>query len=168
MKPLDYLYRYVNKDLEGLDERNYQYEGINYPKDIFRVWTEEELNGVGIYKVEANTDIPEGKVAVAWEYKLEGEVAKATPILEDVPVYVPQQVSRAQGKAALILAGLYEDVQAYIDSLEGVEMEIAYIAFNETNTWDRDSEFLKNSAEALNLSEEDLDNLFIAAGNIQF
>lgn len=84
------------------------------------------------------------------------------------PPVVPKQVSRAQGKAALIAAGFYEPVQSYIDSLEGIEKEIAIIAFNETNTWRRNSPFLTQVASALSLTEEDLDNLFISAEQFQF
>lgn len=168
MITLDYLYRWVNKELEGLDERSYQYEGINYPRDIFRVWTDDELNAVEIYRVEPISDIPEGKIAVAWEYEIDGKVAKATPVLEDIPVYIPQEVTRAQGKGALVLAGLLEGVESFLDSLEGNEKMLALIAFNETNTWQRDSEFLKGASVALGLTEEDLDDLFISAAGIKY
>lgn len=169
MKVLDYLYRWVNKELEGLDERSYYYyEGINYPKDIFRIWTDEELNTVGIYRVTPVADIPEGKVAVAWEYEIDGRVARATPVLEDTPIYVPQEVTRAQGKGALVLANLLGDAEQYIESLEGKEKMLALIAFNETNTWQRNSEFLKGASVALGLTEEDLDDLFITAAEIEY
>lgn len=165
------IYRFVYEDFKEVKEGSFEHDGVKYPRSIFRVWTDEELNAVGVYRV-IPLEVPEGMYASSWTYTLkqmEGyKVAEATPTLLPIPNYVPEEVSRAQGKAALIGAGLYESVQSYIDSLEGMKQEIAIIAFNETNTWRRDSAFLAQAALALSLSEEDLDSLFIAAELIQF
>lgn len=110
--------------------------------------------------------IPPGKRIASYTYVIDGYVAIATPVFEDIPVYIPESVSRAQGKAALLNAGLLEMVENYIDSLTGEEKIRASLAFNETTEWRRDSPFLAQAASALGLSEQQLDNLFLVASNI--
>lgn len=93
------------------------------------------------------------------------------PILIDpppAPPYVPQQVTRAQGKAALITSGLWTDVESYVDSItDPTEKALALVALNDTTHWQRTSPFLNSAAAALGLSDEDLDNLFIQASEIE-
>ena len=80
---------------------------------------------------------------------------------------VPQQVSRAQGKAALILAGLWESVLAHVaDIPDPVEKALAEVALHDATTWERSSPFLSRAAAALGLTSEQLDALFIQAGGI--
>lgn len=81
---------------------------------------------------------------------------------------IPQQVTRAQGKAALITSGLWSDVESYVDSItDPTEKALALVALNDTTHWQRTSPFLNSAAVALGLSDEDLDNLFIQASEIE-
>lgn len=93
------------------------------------------------------------------------------PVLQDpppAPPYVPQQVTSAQGKAALITAGLWDAVESYVDSItDPTEKALALVALNDTTHWNRSSPFLNGAATALGLSSEDLDNLFIQAAEIE-
>lgn len=141
--------------------------GVQYPTKIFTRWDDAELASVGIYRViKEDIPTPEGKQVVSYTYSIEGNIAKATPVFEDIPRYVPESVSRAQGKAALYSAGLLQAVEDYIEGLVGEEKVRATLAFNETNEWHRDSPFLTQAATTLGLTEEQLDNLFILADSI--
>ena len=94
--------------------------------------------------------------------------AEAYAYLNPEPVIViPEQVTRAQGKVALVQAGLFQDVVTYIDNLPEPNRTLAQIAFNETNTWRRSSEWLNQIANELSITQEQLDNLFITAAGIE-
>lgn len=81
---------------------------------------------------------------------------------------VPQQVSRAQGKAALIRQGLWPSVLNYANSIEDeTERQLAEVALNDTTDWQRSSPFLNAAAQALGLTAEQIDDLFIEASQIQ-
>ena len=82
-------------------------------------------------------------------------------------IIIPEQVTRAQGKVALVQAGLFQDVVTYINNLSEPSKTLAQIAFNETNTWQRSSEWLNQIADDLNITQEQLDNLFITAAGIE-
>lgn len=80
----------------------------------------------------------------------------------------PQQVSRAQGKAALIKSGLWQGVLDYVASIEdATEKALAEVALNDTTHWQRTSPFLNDAAEALGLTQAQLDELFVTASEIE-
>lgn len=90
-------------------------------------------------------------------------------VIEDVvhAESVPAQVSRAQGKAALITAGLWDSVVAYVAGIADVtERALAEVALYDTQDWRRDSPFLATAAAALGLTDQQLDDLFVAAAAI--
>ena len=81
---------------------------------------------------------------------------------------VPQMVSRAQGKLALIGAGLWPAAIAFVDGItDPTQRAYAEVALHDTQEWRRDSPFIASAAAALNLSEAQLDELFITAGGLQ-
>ena len=81
---------------------------------------------------------------------------------------VPQSVSRAQGKLALIGAGLWPAALAFVDAItDPTQRAYAEVALHDTQEWRRDSPFLASAAAALDLSDEQLDTLFIAAKELQ-
>lgn len=83
------------------------------------------------------------------------------------PGGVPVEVSRMQGRAAIIQAGHMAAIQAYIDASTTDIM--VKEAWGNVTTFRRQSLMMLTVAVVLGLSEEDLDNLFIAAhaiGNI--
>ena len=82
-------------------------------------------------------------------------------------IIIPEQVTRAQGKVALVQAGLFQDVVNYIEQLPEPQKTLAQIAFNETNTWQRSSEWLNQIASELSITQEQLDNLFLTAEGIE-
>lgn len=81
---------------------------------------------------------------------------------------VPAEVSRAQGKAALIQHGYWPSVLSYANSIEDeTERQLADVALNDTAYWQRSSPFLNAAAKALGLTDEQIDDLFIEASQIQ-
>ena len=83
------------------------------------------------------------------------------------PVYVPQQIARAQGKAALIMQGLWGAVLDYVASIQDpTQRALAGVALHDTLTWERSSPFLNAAAAGLGMTDEQLDALFIQAGGI--
>lgn len=81
---------------------------------------------------------------------------------------VPVSVSRAQGKAALIRAGLWGQVTAFVAAIEDdAERALAEVALNDTQEWRRDSAFLASAAQALGLDDAALDALFVAAAGVR-
>lgn len=84
----------------------------------------------------------------------------------DKPI-VPQVLSRAQARGALILAGLIDQVQPAIDSIED-PLQRALVQ----NDWDnrldfqRDYPNLLTIASAIELTDEQIDQLFIEGAKL--
>lgn len=89
------------------------------------------------------------------------------PAQPTTPV-VPQQITRAQGKAALITMGVWGGVTAYVATIaDPTERALAEVALNDTLTWQRSSPFLNTAAAALGLTPAQIDALFVAAAAIE-
>ena len=83
------------------------------------------------------------------------------------PAPVPQAVTRAQGKAALIQSGLWASVVSYVDGIEDpTEQALARVALDDTTEWRRDSPFLIQAATDLGFLNQ-LDDWFIEGAQIQ-
>ena len=101
---------------------------------------------------------------IGWSY--DGQTF--TPPPAPAPT-VPQSVSRAQGKAALIAAGLWPAVLAYVNAIaDPTDKALAEVALNDTQEWRRDSLFLNSAATALGLTSAQLDQLFVDASGVVF
>lgn len=77
---------------------------------------------------------------------------------------VPQQVTRFQGMAALSLAGLLDDVEAYMAAPERTAMQ--QLAWKEVLHFERQSNLVNQLGTDLGLSAAQIDQLFITAGGI--
>lgn len=85
-----------------------------------------------------------------------------------VPASARQSITRAQGKAALIQAGLWSGVEAFVDAIpDETERALASVALHDTLTWERSSPFLAAAAQALGLTDEQLDALFAVAASVE-
>lgn len=122
----------------------------------------------GVYLCADNPPSEPGKRAVRNpldEWDFDDKKPAVTYTLED---YVPQSVTRAQGKAALIQAGLWAAVVGFVDAIEDpIEKAMAEVALNDTLEWKRPSPFLNAAAQALDIDSEALDDLFRAAAQIE-
>lgn len=109
------------------------------------------------------TNAPDDLVDVTYE---QWQAAVGKPI-DDAPA-VPQWVPMYQGRAALIMAGLDDAVEDFIASMpDGVQKKLVQNAWNKAETIRRDSEFTQMLATALGLTDTQLDDLFIAAAQVQ-
>ncbi len=80
---------------------------------------------------------------------------------------VPQRITRAQGKAALIVQGLWSAVLGYVGAIQDpTQRALAEGALHDTLTWERSSPFLNAAAAGLGMTGEQLDALFIQASEI--
>lgn len=80
---------------------------------------------------------------------------------------VPQQITRAQGKAALIMQGHWQAVLDYVASIQDpTQRALAEVALHDTLTWERSSPFLNAAVAGLGMTDEQLDALFIQASEI--
>lgn len=140
---------------------------------------EDVLNGRYFTGINGD-DIPKGALEVSeelfkrtiseidgvWKFDREVGEAKKFPLLKLEP-YVPQKVSRAQGKAALIQASLWSRVEAYVDAIiDPTEKALALVALNDTTHWHRDSPTMHAIAAGLGITSEEMDDLFIQADGI--
>lgn len=82
---------------------------------------------------------------------------------EDPPASVPEKVSRLQARLALMGAGLLQSVEDHIAASDDPVLQMAWA---EATEWRRDSPTIAAIAAALSLSEDQVDELFIAAGAI--
>ena len=156
---------FVNENLEPVYQGVWTYENIQYPPSIFTNFSDKELGEVGLFKVRIQElPTPEDKYLSHYEYSWEDDKVIGTPVFKDTPV--PEQVSVAQGQAILLQRGLYQPVLDFIESLEGEQKLLAEIAFNKTTHWSRNSPFLSQAASYLDLSENDLDQLFRDASKL--
>ena len=84
-----------------------------------------------------------------------------SPARPPVPQAVPQAVPALEALLALDAAGLSADYEAWANDPARTFAERAFI--NKALTWRRDDPTLQAAAEALELSSEQVDQLFIAA-----
>ena len=84
---------------------------------------------------------------------------------DELQLVIPQSVTRFQARAALHLAGLFEQVETLMQSPE-TDM-IARLAWQDAQEFKRNSPTVLAMASALNLTEAQLDELFITAAGIE-
>jgi len=101
--------------------------------------------------------------ALAQVAELTAEVARLTALIPEPvdPNAVPATITRTQARLVLHRAGLLPEVLKVIEA-GGVEAQIWY----EAAEWNRSSPVLAGMAEALGFTDEQVDNLFRAAGAI--
>jgi len=85
------------------------------------------------------------------------------PYVPPLPAF-PTTVTRFQALAVLAQAGYLETIWTYIDALP--RSDITRLAFENATDWERTSPTLATLANMLNLTSEQVDDLFIAASNI--
>lgn len=94
---------------------------------------------------------------------------RQTWVQTPVEAPVPQVVSRAQGKAALIHAGLWPAVLAWVAAIQNpTERALAEVALHDTQEWRRHSPTMLSAASGLGMSDEQMDALFTLAATQEF
>jgi hypothetical protein len=80
------------------------------------------------------------------------------------PPPIPTTVTRFQALAVLAQADYLDTIWTYIDALP--RSDITRLAFENATEWERTSPTLATLATMLNLTNEQVDDLFITASNI--
>lgn len=138
---------------------------------------------VGFFDEAIHAEIPEGAIEITAERHqelLEGQASglriapdgEGRPVLLDPPVASEEDllslersrmiVSRFQARAALHFAGLLPAAEEAVDAAE----PITQIAWRDAQEWRRDSPTISTIAEALGLTDLQIDDLFRSAAQI--
>lgn len=92
-----------------------------------------------------------------------GEFITPTP----PPPPTPTVITRRQGKQQLVIAGIDADVETAINNItDAAQQKLMQIWYNDSNTWERDSQQLQSLASTLGLTDTQLDDLFKAASKL--
>ncbi len=78
-----------------------------------------------------------------------------------LPPATPEEVTRLQARLALIGAGLWANVTAYFQDPARTEEEKAF--WEDAQNWLRDDPIIASAGTALGLTEQQIDDLFVAA-----
>ena len=108
------------------------------------------------------TWVEAGDASIGWLYE-NGELVP--PADEPAPTPVPAQVTRRQGRLALLEADKLDAVEAAIDAIEDPAQKRAAQIEYEADTWERGNAFLQALWAQLGGTEEELDELFILAAS---
>jgi len=131
---------------------------------------------IAIYPSLATFDFASGVITVVndedgerisvWDHpELPTPTADQLGNVEEPVVLPPSQVTAAQGGIALIQAGLMDSVQQVADAQE-TPAEVKW-AWQRAQDWQRDSAALAYLSQRAGISDEQMDDLFIAAIQIQ-
>lgn len=93
------------------------------------------------------------------------EIAAAQAAASTLPNYVPQEVTRFKALAALHIAGLLATVEAMM--ADQTTDTLTVLAWKNAQEFKRHSPMVLNMAQALGLSDQQVDELFIAASQIE-
>jgi hypothetical protein len=77
---------------------------------------------------------------------------------------VPFSITPTQGRIALKLMGLLDNVNTMIENSEDAALKIYW---EYSLSWDRQNTYISSMANLLGMTEQDLDNFFIEASKIQ-
>lgn len=141
--------------------------GIRYQRAIERNWSSEDLAAIGLYAPSEADPIPEGKISTGQTVERVEGVVKYVHTLEDAPPpAVPAVVSMRQVRLALLGAGLLSQVDTAIDDMDEPDKSAARIEWEYATELRRDHPLIAGLAAELELSEQQVDDLFIAASQI--
>lgn len=112
---------------------------------------------LGLVLVDADLG---GQIGDDW---VDGEVVPSPPPAPEVP----QAVTNGQAREALLNAGLYDQVEPVIAAIADADIrQRAEIAWEYRPTVERDSPLVAMIAQALNMDDAALDQLFIEAAQL--
>jgi hypothetical protein len=142
-------------------------DGITHPLNIEQLWSAQELEAIGLWRddmIAPADDVPEGKVSTGRTVERVNGVVTFVHVLEDAPApVVPVSISMRQARLALLQAGLLSAVEAAINDLTEPDKSAARIEWEYATEMRRDHALIAALAAEMQLSEQQIDGLFIAA-----
>lgn len=148
-------------------------DGIMHPKNIEQLWPESDLNAVGLYFLVPAGATPEGKEIATQTIEVVNGVPTMVRTYQDIQMENrrPSMVcSKLQMKAILLQYGLYNKVQALVDSAD----IITQLAWTEAAQFERSSQIINGLIQYLTwdngdpVTAEEVDTLFIEAAKLNF
>lgn len=129
-----------------------------------------DLSGIGYRRILPAIEIPEpgeGQIVVQRPPQLIAGQWREVFAVEPAPVVVPQQITRAQGKATLIKTGRWSAILAYVETIpDPTEKAMVQVALHDTLNWERTSPTVLQAAAALGMTSAEMDELFISAAKV--
>lgn len=136
-------------------------EGENAAENIAK-WSDELQSKVVSYREMPDDAIPEDRS----QRHLWADISDDLVIDIDSnlgKVVIPKYVTMRQARLALLNAGLLKTIDDAVANMPGVEGDAARIEWEFSNAVERDKEFVKSIASGLRLTDDQVDQLFIAA-----
>lgn len=165
VRPYELLARYAeNGTVSGVSVRTITtVNGRDYPDDPSPLSGATDPAFTAFAEQFSADAIAARDAALAQVAELTAEVARLTALIPPPvdPNAVPATITRTQARLVLHRAGLLGNVLKVIEA-GGVEAQIWY----EAAEWNRSSPVLAGMAQALGFTDEQVDNLFRAAGAI--
>jgi hypothetical protein len=138
--------------------------GIKHSGQVLTLWSEAELAAIDVYPV-TDEPVPEGHVVTGSSLHWDGQTVTRVFTSEPAPPpSVPEIVSRFQARAALMLAGKLADAEAAVAASGD---PLIALAWAEAVEWKRSSPALNGLAEAIGMTQADVDDLFRTAATIE-
>lgn len=109
---------------------------------------------------------PEGWIVMQGERPSPEHVAQEGGSWVVPPPAVPHSVTMRQARLALLGAELLDDVESALSALEGPQGQAARIEWEYSQEVHRGKPFVQMLGAAIGLTEEQIDQLFIAASGI--
>ena len=140
----------------GTRWNNYQNATALHHGDGWRPASEMPWCDEGFTIENTSWELVDGTAIVTWD-------------CVEIPVEIPEEVTRRQFRIALVLAGIeLSDVENALNSIEDpTERAIALIEWQDALTFKRSHTLINSFAPMFNLSEEDLDQLFLTAASFE-
>jgi hypothetical protein len=112
--------------------------------------------------IEGLVEAPEANIGDVWD----GESFTAPPV-EPTPDVVPSKVTMRQARLILLANGLLDDVELAIDNtVDEVKRKQARIEWDFSSEVHRNKGLVSELGVALNLTEDQLDQMFIDASKL--
>ena len=120
---------------------------------------------VGEVPFSATLHDPEPHGVELFERASAGEFGEVAPYVAPItPRYIPQSVTRFQGMAMLMQAGLLDDIEAYM-ALETTD-PFEKLAWKEALNFERSSAMVAKIGAMFGLTEAQIDDMFVFAATI--
>jgi len=147
-----------------------EYALINAGAVVNRIVAEPDFVALIADKYQHVEQLPDNSlVGLGWTWSAEaGFVAPAAPEVPVIPVpAVPVSVSMRQAKRALLAAGLLDLAdQAIAGIADDTERRAAQIDWTSATDVRRDWPLVASIAQALSLTDQQIDQLFVAASQL--
>jgi len=148
---------------QSISNKEIEKEKANSNDDL--IYQEKQLEHfLQCYEVVNNEIV----LKLDWEtIKAQKEAELQNATINDQGVQVPKSISKRQAREIIIRKGLFQTVETAIEAIgDETEKLITKNYWDHEETWDRDSTTLNNLAVIVQVSQDELDQMFIEASKL--